>query len=72
MFNLKTGKQRHIITVALDPMHHVRHHMAHELLSLFVNVVGIDKNLADVWLEVITNGTNDQRRLLINQEGAVA
>ena len=44
--------------------------MAHELLSLIVDVVGVDQDVADVAVEVIANGTNDQAGFLVNQEGA--
>ena len=70
MFDLETREQRHVITISLHTMHHVWHDVAHELLSLFVNVVGVDQNFADIRLEVITNRADNQRRFLIDQEGA--
>ena len=70
MLDLEAGKQRYIIAIALDAMHHVGHHMAHELMSLFVNTIGIDQDFTDVWLEIISNGADHQRRFLINQECA--
>ena len=42
--------------------------MRHELTRLLVNFIGIDQNFADVWLEIITNGTDDEAAFLINQE----
>jgi hypothetical protein len=35
--------------------------MAHELLSLVVDVVGVDQDVADVVVEIVTNRANDQR-----------
>ncbi len=68
VFNLETREQWNVITIALDPMHHVRHYMAHELLGLFVNVVGIDQNFADVRLKIVANRADHKRRFLVNQE----
>ncbi len=59
VLNLKAREQRDVILIALDPGCEVGHHMQHKLLSLVVNVVGVDKNLADVRLEVVPNGAND-------------
>ena len=46
--------------------------MSHELASLFINVVGVDQNLANIRSEIITNRANDEARLLVNQVGALA
>ena len=35
-------------------------HRENELLSLFVNIIGVDQNFADVGLEVIADGANHQ------------
>ena len=70
VFDLEAREQRHVIAVALDPVDHVRHHVAHELLGLFVDVVGIDQDFADVGLEIIADGADHERRFLIDQEGA--
>ena len=55
MLDLETREQRHFVAIALHPLHHIRHHVAHKLLRLLVNVVGIDQDFADVWLEVVAN-----------------
>ena len=60
VLDLEAREQRHVIAVTLDPVHHVRHHVAHELLSLFVDVVGIDEDFTDVWLEIIADGADHQ------------
>ena len=44
--------------------------MQHELASLFIDVVGVDEDLTDVRVEVVTNGADDQAGLLKNQVGA--
>ena len=60
MLNLETAEQRRIIPVALDSGGVLRHHMGHELLRLLVHVIGIDQDVADVVVEIVANGTNDQ------------
>ena len=70
MFNLKTGKQRHIVAIPFHAMHHIGHDMAHELLSLFVNIVGINQDFADIGLEVIADCADHERGFLVNQERA--
>ena len=70
MLDLKAGKERNIVFVALDPGSKVGHDVEHELLRLVINIVGIDKNLTNVRLEVIANGANHQAGLLINKISA--
>src|SRR5471032_425953 len=70
VFNLETREQRHIVAVALHAVHHVGHHVAHELVRLFVDIVGIDQDLADIGLEVVADRADHQRRFLVDQEGA--
>ena len=72
VFNLETAEQRRVVAVALHTRCELGHHVAHELLSLFVDVVGVDQDIADVVVEVVTNRADDQRRLLVNQECALA
>ena len=66
MLNLEAAEQRRIVAVSLHTGRKLGHHVAHELLSLFVDVVGVDQDVADVAVEVIANGANHQARLLIN------
>jgi hypothetical protein len=40
-------------------------------LRLFENVVGIDQDFADVGLEVVADGANDQAAFLVDQEGTL-
>ena len=61
MFNLKTREQGHVVAVALHAVHHVGHHMTHELVCLFKYLVGVDQDLADIGLEVVTDGANHER-----------
>ena len=42
MFNLEAGEQRHVVVVTLDAVHVARHHLRHEGLRLFKNLVGVD------------------------------
>jgi hypothetical protein len=42
----------------------------HELLGLFEDVVGVDQDLADLGVEVIADGADDQAGFLVDQEGA--
>jgi hypothetical protein len=43
--------------------------MFHELLCLLEDLVGIDQDFADVGLEVVADGADDQAALLVDQEG---
>ena len=70
MFDLEPGKKRRVVAIAFDASDHVRHDMAHELLRLLADVVGIKQDFADIGGEVVTDGPNDQARLLIDQESA--
>ena len=70
MFDLETREQRHVVAVALDAVRHVGHHVAHELLGLVEDLVGVDQDFADVRLEVIADGADDERRFLVDQERA--
>ena len=68
MFNLETAEQRGIVAVTLHTWCKLGHHVAHKLLSLVVNVVGVDQDIADIAVEVIANGANDQAGFLVNEE----
>ena len=72
VFDLKAAKQRRVVAVALHAWREFGHDVAHELLSLVVNVIGVDQDVADVVVEIITNCANDQRGFLVNQESAFA
>ena len=72
VFDLETREQRCVIAVAFDAVLMLRHDVSHELAGLFVDVVGVEQNVADVAVEVVANGANHQARFLINQESAFA
>ena len=70
MLDLEAAEQRGVIAVTLNTGSEFRHDMAHELLSLVVNVIGVDQDVADVVVEIVANGANHQARFLVNQERA--
>ena len=70
MLDLKAREQRRFIAVALHTGCMFGHDMRHELLSLVVNVVGVDQDVADVIVEIVADGANHQAGFLVNQEGA--
>ena len=69
MLNLKAGEKRNVILVALNPGCEIGHDMKHELLSLVVNVIGINKDFANIGLKVIADGADNQTGLLVNKVG---
>ena len=60
MLNLEAAEQRSIVTVALHTVGVLRHDVGHELLGLFINVVGVDQDVTDVIVEVVTDSANHQ------------
>ena len=72
MFDLEAAEQRRVVAVALDAVAVLRHHVAHELVSLLVDVVGVDQDLADVTIEVVADRADHQARFLVDQERALA
>ena len=72
MLDLEAAEQRGVIAVAFDAGRVLGHHMAHELLSLLVDVVGVDQDVTDVVVEVVADGADHQARFLVDQEGALA
>ncbi|OIQ81952.1 hypothetical protein GALL_362810 [mine drainage metagenome] len=70
MLDLEAREQRQVVAVALDAADVVGHHVRHELVRLLVDVLGVDQDLADVAGEVIADRAYDQRRFLVDQEGA--
>ena len=70
MFDLEPREQRRVVAVALDPIDHVRHDMAHELLRLLADIVRVEQDFPDVRRKIIPDGADHQARLLIDQEGA--
>ena len=72
VLDLEAAEQRGVVAVALDPCSLLGHDVGHELLGLFVDVVGVDQDVADVGVEIVADGTDDQARFLVNQEGTLA
>src|SRR5574343_1101850 len=70
VLDLEAREQLHVVAVALDAIDVARHHRAHKGACLIKDLVGIDQDFADVRLEVIANGPNDQAAFEIDQEGA--
>jgi hypothetical protein len=68
VLDLETREERHVVPVLLHAVHVVRHHHAHEGAGLFVDLVGIDQDLADIRLEVIADGADDQARFQVDQQ----
>ena len=67
MLDLEARKQRHVVAIAFDALHVVRHHHAHKRRGLISDVIGIDQDFADVRRKVVTDGPYDQTRLKIDQ-----
>ncbi len=67
MLDLEAREQWHVVFVALDVMHIVRHHRAHKGQRLLVNVFRVDQDFADFWVEVIADGAHHQTAFQINQ-----
>jgi len=72
VLDLEAAEQRRVVAVALDPGGVLGHHVRHELLGLVVDLVRVDQDVADVMVEVITDAADDQRRFLVDQEGALS
>ena len=58
VFDLESGKKRHIVVVALHTRTHIRHDVQHELTGLLADVIGVDQDLADIGVEIIANRAN--------------
>ena len=72
MFNLKAAEQRCVVAVTLHTRGMLGHDVRHKLLGLVEHVVGVDQDVANVGVEVIANGANDQAGFLVNKKGAFA
>ena len=69
VLDLESREEGDIVSVALNALCHVRHDMQHELPGLLVDVIGVDEYLANIWMEVVTNGSDDEARFLVDQVG---
>ena len=72
VFDLESAEQRRVVAVTFHTRGMLGHDMRHELLRLVVNVVGVDQYVADVIVEIVADGANDQAGFLVNQERALA
>ena len=70
VFDLKTREKRRFFTVALHSADQIGHDVRHELAGLIVDVVRVDENFADVGLEVVADGADDQVAFLNDEEGS--
>src|SRR5215510_6220548 len=70
VLDLEAREEGHVVLVELDAGHVRRHDVAHELLRLLVDGLGVDQHLADVLVEIVADGAYHQARFLIDQEGA--
>ncbi|CAG2153748.1 hypothetical protein LMG19282_04464 [Cupriavidus campinensis] len=68
VLDLEPREQGHVVPVLLHAVHVVRHDHAHESACLFIDLVGIDQDLADIGLEIVANGADDQARFQIDQQ----
>src|SRR5258707_12003111 len=69
MLDLEAREQRHVVAVALHPPDVVGHDVAHERHRLLEDRIGVDQDLADVGLEVVADGADDEAAFLVDQEG---
>ena len=60
VLDLETAEQRRIVAVTLHAVLMLRHDMGHKLLGLLVDVVGIKQYVADVAVEIVANGADDE------------
>ena len=72
VLDLEAAEQRRVVAVALHAVRLLGHHVAHELVRLLVDVIGVDQDVTDVRVEVVADGADDEVALLIDQEGALA
>ncbi len=70
MLDLEAREERHVVAVELHAVHVLGHHVTHELARLLEDRFVVDQQFADVVLEVVPDGTNDQRAFLVDQERA--
>ena len=72
VLDLEAAEQGGVVAVALHAGGMLGHDVRHELLRLFVDVVGIDEDVTDVVVEVVADRADHQARFLVDQEGALA
>ncbi len=72
VLDLEAAEQWCVVAVTLHAVPVFGHHMVHELVGLLEDVVGVDQDFADVTVEVIANGADDQAGFLVDQVRAFA
>src|SRR5258708_39080881 len=68
MLDLEAREQRHVVAIALPPPDVVGHDVAHERHRLLEDRIGVDQDLADVGLEVVADGADDEAAFLVDEE----
>ena len=68
MLDLEAREEGHVIVITLHTVDVVRHDLAHEGLGLLEDVVGVDQDFADVRLEVIPDGADNEAAFLEDQQ----
>src|SRR5258706_4622903 len=69
MLDLEAREKGHVVAVTLRPPDVVGHDVAHERHRLLEDRIGVDQDLADVGLEVVADGADDEAAFLVDQEG---
>ena len=71
VLDLEAAEQRRVVAVALHAGGMLGHDVRHELLRLLVDVVGVDQDVADVVIEIVTDRADHKAGFLIDQESAL-
>ncbi len=66
-FDLVAGEQRHVALVELDLAEVLRHHLAHEVAGLVIDLFLVDQDFADVLAEVVADGADDDVAVLVDE-----
>src|SRR5258706_3820001 len=68
VLDLEAREERHVVAVQLHLADVARHHSLHERLRLLEDLLGVDQDLADVRLQVVTDRADHQARLEVDEE----
>ncbi len=71
-FDLEAIEQRHGVFIQLDLARVLRHDLADEVESLFLDLWAVNQHFTDVLAQIVTNGADDDIAFLIDQERALA
>src|SRR5581483_8664266 len=72
VLDLEAREERHVVAVELHLADVAGHHGLHEGPRLLVDLLGVDQDLADVGLEVVPDGADDEARLEVDEERLAA